>query len=112
MAEIIEFESLAEFPDYVHPADEFGVDIDISTWLDTDTISSVVYTAVDDDGDDATSTVLITGQCSETSTIMTVYIKGGTHDNWYILKMVVSTTAGDEKTFYLKFYCYDYNYSL
>ena len=108
----IEFESLATLPDYVHPDDEFGVDIDISSWLGTDTISSVAYTAVDDSQVDATSDVLITGQCSETSTIITCYIKGNTHDTWYIVKMVVTTAGGDEKTFYLKFYCYDYNYSI
>ena len=108
----IEFESLAEYPDWVHPDDEFGVDIDISTWLDADTISSVAYSAVDDDGDDASTTVVDVAQCSETTDTITLYIKGGSHDEWYIIKMIVSTAGGDEKTFYLKFYCYDYIYSI
>lgn len=108
----IEIESLATIPDYVHPDDEFAVDIDISTWLDSDTISSVAYSAVDEDGDTATTTVLDAAQHSATTTVISPYIKGGTHDVWYIVKMVVSTAGGDEKTFYLKFHCFDYSEDL
>ena len=108
----IEFETLATLPDYVHPDDEFGVTMDISSWLGVDTIVSVAYTAVDDDGDVATTTAIDAAQCSNTNTVITVYVTGGAHDTWYIVKCVVDTAAGDVKTFYLKFHCYDWNYSL
>jgi hypothetical protein len=108
----IDFESVAELPDKIHPADKFGVDMDISTWLDADTIASAVYTAVDEDGEDATSMVLETGICSETNTVLTVYLNGGTHDVWYMVKIVVTTANADDKTFYLKFHCYDWSESL
>ena len=82
----IEIESLAVIPDYVHPSDLFDVTIDISTWLGADTIASAVLSAVDEDGDDATTTVLGTG--SNTNTVITVNLKGGgTHDVKYMIKI-------------------------
>ena len=108
----IEIESLATIPDYVHPDDEFAVSIDISTWLDSDTISSVAYSAVDEDGDTATTTVLDAAQHTNTTTVIVPYIKGGTHDVKYMVKMIVSTAGGDEKTFYQKFHCFDYSEEL
>lgn len=108
----IDFEIMAVYPYTIAPDDEFAVELDISSWLGADTISSAVYTAFDESGDSATSIVLDTNQCDETTTVLKPYIKGGTHDAWYVVKIVVSTANGDEKTFYLKLHCFDYIYSL
>ena len=48
-------------PYEINPDDQFQISFDISTWLDTDTISSVAYSAVDENGDDASSDVLDAG---------------------------------------------------
>ena len=92
-------------PYEINPDDQFQITFDISTWLDSDTISSVVYSAVDNDGDDATASVINAGSCTNTTTVIKPYVLGGTDGEVYIIKCLVTTTAGDVKAFYIKMVC-------
>jgi len=68
----------------------------------SDTISSVVYSAVDGKGDDQTVNVLVFAKHINTNTVVKSYIIGGTSNNGYIAKCLVTTTGGDLKAFYVK----------
>ena len=85
-------------------SDEFQVSFDISTWLGTDEISSVAYSAVDETGADATADVLTLANHANTTTIIKPYIKGGsTNKKQYTVKMLPTTVNGYKKAFYIKF---------
>jgi len=92
-------------PYQLSPSDEFMVTIDISDWLDTDTISSVVYSAVDGNGNDVAATVLDAAKHTNTNTVIKPYIKGGADDTKYTVKCLVTTDAGDKKAFYVQWTC-------
>lgn len=98
-------ENTGMIPYSLSPDDEFQVTIDISDWLDTDQISSVVYSAVDSDGADATTVVLDAAKHVNTTTVIKPYIKGGVTGTIYIIKCLMTTSDGDDKAFYLKFSC-------
>ena len=80
-------------------ADQFQATFDISTWLGTDTISAVAYSAVDNDGNDASADVLDAASHDNTSTVIKPYIKGGADGVVYTVKMLVTTAGGDAQTF-------------
>ena len=85
-------------------SDEFQVTFDISTWLGTDTINTVAYSAVDETGADATATVLTLANHTNTTTVIKPYIKGGgTDDKRYTIKMIATTVNVYKKAFYIKF---------
>ena len=84
--------------------DEFQVTFTIATWLDTDAISSVAYSATDELGEDASSDVLDALKHANTTTVIKPYIKGGgTNNKQYTVKMIVTTTNSYIKVFYIKF---------
>jgi hypothetical protein len=101
----INIETIGTIPYNLAPTDQFQVTIDITTWLDGDTIDSVTFTATDEDGEDATDDVLVTGSCSYTDTQIRAYIKGGTDGTVYTVKCAVVTAASDKKSFYIKWVC-------
>lgn len=101
----IDCDDIGFVPYELNPDDEFQVTMDISTWLGVDTIAGVVYSAVDDDGEDATAVVLDDGQNTNTNTVIKPYLKGGTDGSKYSIKMLVTTDGGDEKAFYIIFVC-------
>jgi len=85
-------------------SDEFQVEFDISTWLGTDVIDSVAYSAVDETGTTATATVLDAAKHANTNTIIKPYIKGGgTANKQYTVKMLVTTVNAYKKAFYIKY---------
>lgn len=101
----INMENIGTIPYSLSPDDAFQVTMDISDWLDTDEISSVVYSAVDGDGEDATATVLNVAKHTNTTTVIKPYIQGGVDDTIYTVKCLITTSDGDDKAFYLKFSC-------
>ena len=92
-------------PYEINPDDQFQISFDIETWLGSDTISSVAYSAVDGDGDDASAAVLDADSHENTNTVIQPYILGGTAGNTYTVKMLVTTADGDVKAFYISFVC-------
>ena len=99
--------SVGKIPYNVSPDDQFQVTIDISAWLGADTISSVAYSAVDEDGEPATATVLDAAKHLNTNTVLKPYIKGGGSGINYIVKCLALTANDDKKAFYVKFYCHE-----
>jgi len=97
--------NIGTIPDSLSPDDAFQVTMDISDWLDTDEISTVAYSAVDGDGEDATAAVLDALKHTNTTTVIKPYIKGGVDGAIYTVKCLVATSDGDDKAFYLKFSC-------
>ena len=84
--------------------DEFQVTFDISAWLSTDEIISMVYSAIDETGADATAAVLTLAKHSNTTSIIKPYIKGGgTDDKQYTVKLLPTTVNTYKKAFYIKF---------
>lgn len=84
--------------------DEVQPTFDISTWLSTDAISGVVYSAFDEQGADVTATVLTLAKHSNTTTVIKPWIKGGgTNNKRYTVKMFVTTVNVEKKAFYIKY---------
>ena len=83
---------------------EFPVEIDLTSWVGTDTIASVAYSAVDKaDGSDVSSTVIDAAQCANTTLMIYPFIQAGTDKAIYVVTCVVTTTAGSIESFYLEF---------
>ena len=80
------------------------VEIDISTWLGTDTISDIDWTAETEAGVDATSIVLTAGSCVYDNTLGLIkpFIKAGASGTTYICTMQVTTTGGSKEVFTLR----------
>jgi hypothetical protein len=88
----------------IAPGDEFQVTFDISSWLNGGAISSVAYSAVDEDGVDATALVLDAAEHDNTDTVIKPYVKGGGTDlKEYTVKCDVTTLTGYVKAFYVKY---------
>ena len=96
---------LWELDGYKSSSDGFFVTLDISQWLSTETVSSVVFTAKDlSDNSDVTSTVLDSGKNTYTAAgVIKPWIKAGTNGHTYLVKMVVTTNATQIETFYIQF---------
>lgn len=101
----ISCDDVGYIPYEINPDDQFQVTFDISTWLGSDTIASVAYSAMDADGNDETANVLVAESHQNTTTVIKPYIKGNTTGEIYTVKMLVTTSTGDKKAFYLKFVC-------
>ena len=99
----IECLDVADIPYELNPDDQFQISFDISTWLGSDTIASVAYTAYDEDGTDVSTTVLDADSHENTTTVIQPYIKGGLDAEIYKIKMLVTTAGGDIKAFYARF---------
>jgi hypothetical protein len=86
----------------IAPDDEFQVDFDISTWMGLDSISSVAFSAVDEDG--TNSPGVLNGGGHDSAQTIQPYLKGGGTDHKsYTVKCKVTTLAGYKKSFYVKF---------
>ena len=97
----IKVELTVEIPYYLTPGDEFLVSFDISSWIGSDSIDTVDYSAVDEDGE-VTVECFNSGKSSKTDTVFKPYIKAGdTDDKKFILKCLVTTLLTYVKAFYV-----------
>lgn len=80
---------------YKDPSAALDYAVDWSDWLDTDTIASVAWTV---------PTGLTNDSSSETSTVATIWLSGGTVGNVYTVTCRVTTAASrvDERSFRIK----------
>lgn len=93
----------AKVPYPLSMSDEFQVSFDISSWLGTDIIDDVTYSAVDEDGETVTD-VYDTNKSGYTSSMIKPYLKGGSTDNKrYTVKALVTTLNTYKKAFYIIF---------
>ena len=76
--------------------------IDISTFLNGDTVSGAVWSAAKADGTDATTDVLDAGQHAFTTEEIIPWIKGGEPKTTYIATGKVTTSSGVKEVFYLR----------
>ena len=100
-------EDIGFVPFPLNPADALQVTFDIETFLGADTIASVAYSAIDNNGRSATALVLDEAEHDNTTTVIKPYIKGGADGKTYTVECLVTTTGGDKKTFYVRFECRD-----
>jgi len=79
-------------------------EVDISEFLEDDTIDSVEWTAATEDGTDATGTVLTVDSCTYDNDdgLLKPWIKAGTSGETYICTMQVTTDGGSQEEFYLR----------
>lgn len=100
----INCKTIGEIEQPLGSTDEFQISFDISSWLGTDEISSVAYSAVDERGASATATALDALKHANTTAIIKPYIKGGAANNKrYTVKMIATTVNVYKKAFYVKF---------
>lgn len=84
--------------------DEVQPQFDISSWLSTDQINSVTYSAYDELGASATTDVLNAAKHTNTTTVIKPWIKGGgTNNKQYTVQMQVTTLNAEKRTFYIIF---------
>lgn len=83
--------------------DEAFVEIDISEWLESETIEDVTFTAVDELGNDATSVVLDLGQSTFNGVYVYPFIKGGVDTTRYYVLCQVDTAEGSQQEFRVTF---------
>ena len=85
-------------------SDEVQPTFDISSWLGTDEILSVVYSAYDETGADATARALTLAKHTNTTTVMKPWVKGGDINNKrYTVVMLPTTVNLEKKAFYIKY---------
>jgi len=101
-------DNIAVIEDRISPSDQFAIQIDISDWLGTDTISSVAYSATNGNGSDVSTNVVDANKCTNTQTIIKPYIKGYLTGKEYTVKCLVTTSGGDKKAWYVKFECKEF----
>ena len=85
---------------------EWLVEIDLTSWLGTEEIDSVVYTAINkSDGSDATAVVLDQANCTNTTTKIYPFVQGGVDKATYVVTCVVTTDGVPPsiESFYLEF---------
>ena len=101
----INCKDIGAIPYNLAAGDGFQTTFDISTWLDTDTIASVVYSATDSRGTDVTATALLLANHTNTATVIKPWILGPAagSNKHYTIKMVVTTAAAMTKAFYIKY---------
>ena len=95
---------IEKYREPLSPGDEIQMSFDISSWLGTDQIISVVYSAVDERGANATTTVLNPLKHTNTATVISPWIKAGaTPDKHYTVRITPTTINGEIKAFFIKF---------
>jgi hypothetical protein len=82
------------------PQTAYGVEIDIASWLGTETIQGVVWTAKDEETSaDVSSTFLDSGKHAFTGAKIKPWIRAGTSGHTYLVTGVVTTTVGSIDVF-------------
>jgi hypothetical protein len=100
---------LWEVPGYKPSTAEFQVSLDLTTWLGTETIEAVTFSAKKlSDGSTDTTNVLDADKNAYTAVLVKPWIKGGTSGETYHVKMAVTTNEGTKDTFIVQFAVYDY----
>jgi hypothetical protein len=93
-----------EIPDSKPVFAAWLAEINITEFLEDDTIDDVVFTAAKEDGTDATSDVLTDALCTYDNDdgLIKPYIKAGASGETYICTMQVTTDGGSQEEFYLR----------
>ena len=90
-------------PDAKPAYSEWPCSVDISRFLDGDTISTMDCSAIRSDGIDATALVLDGLKNTFTTTAIIPWIKSGAYDADYIVVVKVATSSGAKEVFTIRF---------
>lgn len=103
----IKIDTIGQIPFDLDPDDNFQVTIDISDFLDEDAIDDVDFSALDEDGENATEDVIDPDKCGFTDSVLQPYILGGSNGKSYIVKCLATldNENADDKAFYVKWDC-------
>jgi len=82
---------------------EWPCSVDISSWLNGDTISAIDVSAVTADGANASATVLDELKHTYTTTSIIPWIKAGAPETDYIVIVKVTATGGAKELFTIRF---------
>jgi len=88
---------------------QFFAQLDISSWVGTETLNSVNFTAKNKEtGSDESSTILDVIKCTYTvGNILKPYIRAGVHNQEYRIKIKVVTAEESQEVFYIDFDVFD-----
>lgn len=103
---MLESKRLFEIPDSKPSTAQWFVDVDINSWLGSENISNVVFTATrEDNNGNATSIVLDANKCTwnNDAGLLRPFIRGGNNGISYLVKMDVTTTDNAQDTFWVRF---------
>jgi len=83
--------------------EKYYIDIDISTWLDEETISDVTFKAYDEDGVDVSTTILDSNKCTYSGSIVRIYVQNGTDGEGYYVICKVQSSGNNYKEYMVFF---------
>jgi len=106
---MIEGKRLFNLPEEKPAFSEWFVTVDISEWLGAEDIQTVVFSAIcEDDGTDASSTILDGAKNTYTGSYLKPFVKAGQPGYTYRVEMRVTTTQGSKEVWYVRFDVADY----
>jgi len=82
--------------------EKWFIDIDISSWLSTETISAVAFVAKDENGTTVTETLLDAVKCTYSGSTIRPYVQGGTDGITYFIICHVTTAEGSYGEFIVR----------
>jgi len=82
--------------------EKWFIDIDISTWLSTETISALSVSAKDENGTDVSSTLIDAVKSTYSGSTIRPYVQGGTDGVTYYVVCHVTTAEGSYGEFIVK----------
>lgn len=88
--------------------EKYFIEVDISAWLGSETISNVAFSAKTEAGLDVTSTLLASAKNTYTSTTIKPYVQGGTSGTRYYVVLRVDTNGDNHREFLIELLVRDY----
>ena len=100
---MIEGKRLFNLPESKPVFSQWFVSIDISEWLETETIQTVAFSALrEGPGEDATSVILDPAKCTYSGSVLKPFIRGGVIGATYLIEIRVTTNAGSKEVWCLR----------
>jgi len=79
--------------------EKYYIDLDISAWLDDETISALTFEAEDEDGNDVKTTFLDQTKCTHSGSTVRIYVQGGTSGKGYFVTCKVQSSGNNYKEY-------------
>ncbi len=79
------------------------IEIELSVWLEQENLQTVVYSALDSAGGDATAEVLDLVRSTYSGTKLLPYVRGGLDLESYVVLCRVDTLEGSQQEFRIRF---------
>lgn len=82
--------------------EKYFAEVDASVWLGSESISSVAFSAKDEQGTDVSATLLNAAKNTYTNTLVKPYIQGGTSGKRYWVIMRVDSSGDNHREFVIE----------